>query len=510
MPPPNPRRSAARRRRAVALAIVALGAVLVAVTASRGGHRTPAAWHVPASAPLSVSAENRLPGTTSWRLPAGGGRSPIAAYVSEQTATPGDTERVYADDPGAAWLQAAVYRIGWYGGRGGRLEDETGRLRPRPQPPCHHVDATGLTECRWHPLVSLRLPRSLTSGVYVVKLSDASGNQHDAMFVLTAARPAPMLVQIPIATYEAYNNWGGDSLYPGYHRVGVTGTKQGVEVSFDRPYDSTTGAGQFFKFDVAMVRFLERRGYPLSYTTGVGVDQRPDQLEGRRAVLDVGHSEYWSERDEAAFAAALAHGANLAFLSSDTMAWRVRFEPATRASSEAGRPDHVMIGYKEHAALDPDRAAPSGAFPDNGASITGSAFENCITPPAGTGRYRYYAWRPSPTLTPSWLYRGTGLTPSSSISGIVGYELDKTTAATPAGTLVVGGGTATCRSPAAPDRADTTLYRARSGARVFATGTLGWQFGLDPLPSVSPDVPRAPDPRLERLTDNVLRTFLGT
>src|SRR5947209_693445 len=437
------RRAAARRRLAAALAIVAVGAGLVVTTGSGHAHRPPpSGWRLPVNAPLSVRAENQLLGTTAWQLRGGGGRSPIAAYVSDQTATPGETERVYADDPGAAWLRVAVYRIGWYGGLGGRLEYQTGRLRPQDQPPCHHVEATGLTECRWHPLVSLRLPPALTSGVYVVKLSDSAGNQHDAMFVLTGARAAPMLVQIPIATYEAYNNWGGDSLYPGYRRVGVTGTPQGVEVSFDRPYDSTTGAGQFFKFDVAMVRFLERRGYPISNTTGVSVDLRPQQLEGHRLIVDTGHSEYWSQRQASAFADALEHRANWAFMSSDTLAWRVRFRPASTASSEAGRPDHIMVGYKEHAALDPNRSQPSGAFPTMGARLTGSAYENCITPPAGAGLYHYYDWRPSPTLTPAWLYRGTGFTPGSTVPGIVGYELDKTTPASPPGTTIVGGGTA--------------------------------------------------------------------
>ena len=41
----------------------------------------------------------------------------------------------------------------------------------------------------------------------------------------------------------------------------MTGTTQGVAVSYDRPYDGVTGAGQFFARDVAMVRFLERYDY---------------------------------------------------------------------------------------------------------------------------------------------------------------------------------------------------------------------------------------------------------
>src|SRR5213082_3674583 len=83
----------------------------------------------------------------------------------------------------------------------------------------------------------------------------------------------------------------------------VTGVQTcALPISYDRPYDSVTGAGQFFSRDVAMVRFLERYGYPVSYTTSESVDEDPGQVRGHRALIDFGHSEYWSGRQEQAFA----------------------------------------------------------------------------------------------------------------------------------------------------------------------------------------------------------------
>ena len=117
--------------------------------------------------------------------------------------------------------------------------------------------------------------------MYIVKLHASDGAQSDCLFVVRSARPARLLVEIPTASYEAYNAWGGDSLYPGGAKlVGVTHTDQGVEVSYDRPYESQTGAGQFFIREVAMVRFLERYGYPVSYTTIESIDGDPGQLIG--------------------------------------------------------------------------------------------------------------------------------------------------------------------------------------------------------------------------------------
>ena len=43
-----------------------------------------------------------------------------------------------------------------------------------------------------------------------------------------------------------------------------------------------------------MVRWLERNGYDVSYTTGVDTDRRGSELLEHRTFLSVGHDEYWS------------------------------------------------------------------------------------------------------------------------------------------------------------------------------------------------------------------------
>lgn len=475
----------------------------------------------------SIAEENRAAGTSAWRLPGpasligGAARGAIAGYVAEQALTAGETENVYVNAPGARTLSVRVYRMGWYGGTGGRLVLQSARLPVVVQPPCAHRFQTGLTECRWHATLSFAIPSALPSGVYIAKLHASTGAQSDCLFVVRPATAAttPLLVEIPTATYEAYNAWGGDSLYPGGSRlVGVTGTTQGIEVSYDRPYDSQTGAGQFFIREVAMVRFLERYGYPVGYTTIESIDADPAQVRGARALIDVGHSEYWSAGDERAFAGARERGTSLIFISSNTMAWRVRFAAASAASSQAGERDHRIVAYKESVAADPDRAEPSGLFPLGGAPLVGSAYNGCITPRVaqpGPPVYRYYAWTPSPGLRPAWLFAGSGVTASSSIPGVAGYELDQRTAASPAGTLLVGSGTSVpCMSETEPSPvhgtvAQTTLYTARSGALVFATGTLGWEYALSPVPQASPDAPLAPDPRVVTMTRNLLARVLG-
>jgi hypothetical protein len=473
-------------------------------------------------APPSIAAENRARGTTAWRLPGerkligGEAHGPVEGYVAHQAVAAGEVQRVYVNAPGAHAVTLSVYRMGWYGGRGGRLVLQSRPLPAVRQPPCTHRSSTGLTECRWRGTLSFAIPPALPSGVYIVKFQASDGAQADTLFVVRPRHRAKLLVQLPTATWEAYNSWGGDSLYPGGKPVRATGTTQGVEVSYDRPYATQTGAGEFFIREVAMVRFLERHGYPVAYTTIDSIDSDPRQVNGARALVDVGHSEYWSQRAARAFMHARDRGTNLLFFSSDTMAWGVRFAPATRASSTAGQPGHRIISYKQFAAHDPDRAHPSGLFPQGGAGLVGSAFDGCITPRVrqpGPPVYRLYAWAPSPSLTPRWLFAHSGVSASTRIAGIVGYELDARTIASPPGAIVVGAGGGVCApenepAPAHGTLAQSTLYTAHSGAFVFAAGTLAWLYGLEPVPQASPDAPTRPDPRVVAITDNLLARAL--
>jgi hypothetical protein len=508
------------------LALPACGGGSAPPASTPGGGHPPYRWFVPTrgDAP-SIAAENRARGTVAWRLPGpsyllgGAAHGAVQGYVSSDAVVAGETQTVYVNAPGSRRVAVSVYRMGFYGGRGGRLVLQSSLLPVVRQPPCTHASSTGLTECSWRPTLSFPILRALPSGVYIAKLDASSGAQADCIFIVRAAHPAPLLVELPTASWEAYNAWGGDSLYPGASRsVGATGTTQGVEVSYDRPYESQTGAGQFFIREVAIVRFLERYGYPVSYTTIDSIDALPAQTQGVRALIDAGHSEYWSLRDAGAFTRARDTGTNLIFLSSDTMAWQVRFAPAGEASSEAGAPAHRIVAYKQYEASDPDTAHPTGLFPRLGANLTGSAYDGCITPriaAPGPPVYRYFAWTPAPGLAPPWLFANSGVAAGSSIPGIVGYELDERTPSTPAGTQLLGGALgAACMPEHEPlpvngTRADTTLYTAPSGAFVFASGTLGWLYGLEAVPQASPDVPTAPDPRVVQITRNLLARALG-
>jgi len=168
------------------------------------------------------------------------------------------------------------------------------------------------------------VPTDAPTGYYLVKLSTASAQTYAPLVVREAMPGAPILVDIAMNTYQAYNAFGGKSLYD-FNSPGGRAPK----VTFNRPYDSHAGLGQP-QFEVPFVKWLERAGFSADYATDVDLSQNPALLNGHRLLLIVGHNEYWS-RNMFNFTQTFADtGGNIAVLGGNTCYWQVRYENAGR------------------------------------------------------------------------------------------------------------------------------------------------------------------------------------
>ena len=95
-----------------------------------------------------------------------------------------------------------------------------------------------------------------------------------------------------VTTWQAYNEWGGASLYNNRGaETGLSGSRA-PRASFDRPHLINDGAGMMLSYEAWMVRWLEQQGYDISYATNIDVDANPGLLSDRKIVLSVGHDEY--------------------------------------------------------------------------------------------------------------------------------------------------------------------------------------------------------------------------
>src|SRR5438046_6772666 len=197
-------------------------------------------------------------------------------------------------------------------------------------------------------------------------------------------------------------------------------------------------------------------------------------------------------------------GIHLGFFGANAVYWQVRLE----ASPLSGIADRVVVCYKN---------SPDGHSPDpvQGPTTTILWRDPFLNRPEQqlmgvqfTGQIAFNAPKPLYVVknSSSWVYAGTGLADGDSIPGIVGYEMDSSMSSVPLPTSVAGTYQVLSQSPFTDGggpamTANSSIYQAPSGAWVFGAGTTSWSWGLDLAGTV--------DPRIQRITANLLNQFLG-
>jgi hypothetical protein len=457
-----------------------------------------------AAAANPIATENARAGDYTWQSALTADNNhlhpAIEGYAGATSVRPGETIdfHVSMDQPGRYRIE--LVRLGWYGGVGGRriacltgsaldptcTDDESGVSQPPPGPP---APGTRLLNANWTVTDQLRVPTDWVSGYYlamfVATAGSAAGQTGFTPFVVQApvGDRSPILVIVPTNTWEAYNPWGGPSLYP---------KPEAVKVSFNRPYTYR----DLFEWEYPLLRFLERSGYDLSYATDDDVDRDPGILLAHRLVIAAGHGEYWTLGERRALEAARSRGVNLAFMGANDGYWQIRYEDA----------DRTIVAYKYWP--DPERrpALKTIRFrdlrpPQPECELMGEQYRTDFTS-SEDGRYFNYRVTAAGARDP-WL-RGTGLRRGSSLPGIVALEFDSVVPS--------------CHVPAprvllhirkGPFAADATRYRACSGSEVFDAGSLMFSWGLDSFrdPFYSPPdwpIPPGPIPALQRMMSNAI------
>ena len=294
-----------------------------------------------------VQRENAKPGTPGWQLASPADWPAIEGYASATSVNRGETISFHVSSYTPNY-QITIYRMGWYGGAGARqvstvsLSNGVKRAVPSPDP------VTGIIECDWPVSHQVTIPNTTdktdwASGIYLAKLTPSGGDDSFIIFVVRDdSSQATYLYQSTATTSQAYNYWGGKSLYA-FNSDNAPARK----VSFNRPYGHVNGmggAGNFFEWEVNFVRFVEREGYDVTYASNIDLHVNPNLLVGHKAFLTAGHDEYWSYQMRAAVQAAQARGVHLGFFAANEAYWQVRFEP-----SSTGQPNRTMVAYKEAA-----------------------------------------------------------------------------------------------------------------------------------------------------------------
>ena len=471
-----------------------------------------------------IVCENSKPGNpaSQWDV-SGSGDPSIQGFSTDISVNKGGTVTFKVNTDASAYV-LNIYRIGYYGGMGARLVATVmpSAALPQRQPACV-TNSTALYDCgTWALSASWAVPADAVSGVSIARLvrSDTLGASHVFFIVRDDSGNSPILFQTSDTTWQAYNAYGGSTLYFGTNAT--SGCNDGYcgrayKVSYNRPFltrANTNGIGQlgfFFNSEYPMVRWLESNGYNVSYFTGMDSDRMGSAIRNHKVFMSVGQDEYWSGGQRANVEAARAAGVNLAFFSGNDVFWKTRWENSIDGTNT---PYRTLVSYKEthaNAVVDPadpptwtgtwrdPRFSPpaDGGRPEN--ALKGTLFTvngpryDAITVPSADGRMRF--WRNTAVAN---LTSGQSATLTS---GSLGNEWDEApdNGSQPAGLIELSSTTVNLSSQYLLDYGSTfgagtathrlMLSRYPGGALVFGAGTCQWSWGLDGTHDVMSSTP---------------------
>jgi len=415
----------------------------------------------------ATQEENARPGDPSW----GDGLAEppskqVEGFAGRASVTPGQPVSLYVRSS-AGPVVVKAYRVGWYAGAGARLVWTSPPLSAVSQPaPVLEPATRTWSASGWTPSSSLPTA-DWPPGDYVLKLQATSGvaNLVPLTVRATSVRDAVVLVN-GNTTWHAYNHWGGTSLYRG-----ATGfADRAYAVSLDRPIDYGFGTGDFFGNEAPLGRLAEKLGLPVAYVTNTDLHADPSLLDGARAVISLGHDEYYSQAMwDALVRARDQQGTNLAFLGANAMYRHIRLGPTPIG------PDRLETDYKD-AGLDPMTAT-------HPAEATSQWRQPPMPRPESVVTGVYYQCNPVKAdmvvaQPDAWLLAGTGLKPGDRLASLVGSEYDQVTPSvpTPRPIEVLFHSPVTCTGH--HQFSDAAYYTTASGAGVFASGTSSWICGL--------------------------------
>ena len=326
------------------------------------------------------------------------------------------------------------------------------------QPTPADADANG---CGWPVALTVPVESTWRSGFYLVTLTahDAPADRAVgyACFVVCAGqRRQRALLVLATNTYNAYNSWGGRSLYTGGSRVSFarpfgrgmlmrpsterddrkarpTYRREEPDVDgliyqhyrFANGYPGFMGSAGWFTYERRFVEWAEEQGFEFDYAVSSDLERDSSTVEGYDLVMGIGHDEYWSAGQRSAVEQHVRSGGNYVSLSGNTMFWQVRLEDLGRAmvchKYRAHEVDPV-VGTAAQATMTGMWADPLVAMPETTLLGAGSAYglysRFGAATPRGSGAFTVYR-------NEHWMFEGTGLRYGDLLGvddGVVGYE----------------------------------------------------------------------------------------
>ena len=431
-------------------------------------------------------------GDPHWQLRRHRGPDAITGYAGQASVLPGQPVTLYVSTS-AREFQVTAFRVGWYRGDLARQVWQSGQLRGGRQRRHTLRQPTRTISCDWGP--SATVPTDgWPEGAYLLRLDASSGAQRFIPLTIRSAKTAgQVVIKNAVATWQAYNLWGGYDLYDG--PAGYD--DRSLAVSLDRPYDRD-GAYLFGVYERKLISLAERLGLPLGYVCSLDIARDSKLLAGASALISPGHDEYWCPAERKNVTAARDAGVNIAFFGANAMFRRTRL-----ARTPLGA-DRLVICYKTSWPQDPmygkDNARVTSDWrepphPEPESSLTGTLYEGY---PAVAD---YVVAAPD-----AWMFAGTGVRKGTKFRSLVGIEYDRVNPGAPLERpiQVLAHSPLTCHG--VNSYADSAYYTHSGGAGVFNVGTMRWVESFE-APPAHWGITKSCGRFTRQVTANVLRAF---
>jgi len=386
----------------------------------------------------------------------------VHTYTDAISYAPGETVRFHSSTQAATW-QLEIVLDGLKPERVYLQEALPGRFNPMPK------DAYK-AGCGWPESHHWAIPSDASSGFYKVISTclrpDGSRYVQFHFFVVrptAATQSAKLLMILPTSTWMAYNDWGGACSYFGID--GEAGNQFTPNLSFERPWtrgmvwlpegapricaepvpDPLTapryhikdwawshGYGYFYaaagwaQFDRHFVCWAQREGISFDMITQTDLHYRPEILDRYKAVVIVGHDEYWSREMRDHIDEFVERGGNFARFAGNFL-WQIRLEDEGRR----------QVCYKDRAAEeDPVRGTERQHLLTDAWDSLNVQYPSAHTVGVSGAKGVYASWgnfspRNSKGFTvyrpEHWVFDGTNLNYSEVFGGeanIFAYEVD--------------------------------------------------------------------------------------
>jgi hypothetical protein len=421
----------------------------------------------------------------------------VWGYANKHSVRPGETFDLMLSvaptrEPRRGTIQ--IFRVGGDDAGDRTMVAEFPRVDVAGEP--FRITSSAMGVC-WPPGIDAINTRDWSSGYYAIDFVDERDGNRDLNVACIVVRPSDepvdILVILSTNTYQAYNAWGGTSLYESPFQG-----DWGHMVSFDRPTPPDFYLYEYF-FVIWLERLARRRGWKLGYASNYDIHTDPKLLAEPRLLVSGSHNEYWSKEEfDHVYDRIFVRGGNTIFLGANSAYWQVRYVDINQApdGKSCGR---QLVCFKSMCDPIGERLGGEAAlllktalFRDEArrpeTMLAGVAYESYF-PSYSEAKYPYRVVR-----TDLPFFEGTGYLIGDTIGDVVGYEWDNRDperdgkrlwdlkkskipllAAERLQVLFEG---APVDLNGKPGIAEAVHFTSPAGAKVFSTGSIRWAWGL--------------------------------